>query len=222
MRTPVDIYEAYKIPPWLQLHQLRVAAVGKMVCDVTRLPVDTHVVVTTCLLHDMGAIVKFNFDDQEQGLGLEALCQPEDIPYWRGVQKEMWKKYGEKEHPATDAIIKELGVSEAVVQTSRGTGFGGMRAALQNNSYEILVAQYADMRVGPFGILSLHDRLSDVRSRYEKRLRDANKYEAFEENFTLSAEIEQRLFADATLVPEDINDVSAAPIIEELRNYPVS
>ena len=33
MRSTRDIYDEYRIPPWLQLHQLRVAAVGKMVCE---------------------------------------------------------------------------------------------------------------------------------------------------------------------------------------------
>ena len=40
--------------PGLQLHQLRVAAVGKLICEHLKKPVRTKDVVVACLFHDMG------------------------------------------------------------------------------------------------------------------------------------------------------------------------
>jgi 5'-deoxynucleotidase YfbR-like HD superfamily hydrolase len=46
----------------LQLHQLRVAAVGQIICESIPDFDETEEVVTTCLLHDMGNIIKFDLN----------------------------------------------------------------------------------------------------------------------------------------------------------------
>ena len=58
--TILEIYEKYKIMPQLQEHQLRVASVAKTICDHLLVPVHTDHVVSVCLLHDMGNILKFD------------------------------------------------------------------------------------------------------------------------------------------------------------------
>ena len=68
--TILEIYEKYKIMPQLRTHMLRVAAVGKIVCDAVNEKVkqnrgefvNTKNVVTACLLHDMGNIIKFDLN----------------------------------------------------------------------------------------------------------------------------------------------------------------
>ena len=60
MKTPREIYTAYKIMPNLQLHQLRVAAVGKLICDNFNPPaggtVNERGVILARLFSHMGKI----------------------------------------------------------------------------------------------------------------------------------------------------------------------
>src|SRR3989344_2472976 len=98
-----EIYEKYKIPPNLQLHQLRVAGVASIICDNFDKPLDKGSIITTCLLHDMGNILKFNFD-----IFPEEFYGKQGRAYWEKVKQEFKEKYGEDEHKATHAIAEEL------------------------------------------------------------------------------------------------------------------
>ena len=220
MRTAAEIYETYHIPPWLQLHQLRVAAVGKMVVESIQTPVDHDAIITACLLHDIGAIVKFDFSKNDGTM--RGLLAPEDVAHWQEVQRVMRKKYGDGEHPATDAILIELGVSESVRTIINESGLEKMQAMIAHDHVAVQILQYADMRVAPYGVDSTHKRLEDVRERYGDRLRAAGKYDTFREHFDCARTIEERLFAGATIRPESISDSTIAPHIETLKKYAIS
>src|SRR5690242_14147552 len=104
-----DIYLQYKILPFLQLHQLRVAAVAVQICRSLSVEVDTNSATVASLLHDMGNILKFDFQ------AYPSAFEPEGISYWKRVQDEYRAKYGNDEHDATLTIARELGVSDAVL-----------------------------------------------------------------------------------------------------------
>ncbi len=92
--TVGEIYDSYRIMPGLQLHQLRVAAVGKTVCDHFDRRVDMQSVLLACLFHDMGNIIKAD-------LGLfKGLLGEQSREYWEGVKQEYVEKYGTDEHVA--------------------------------------------------------------------------------------------------------------------------
>ncbi len=61
MKTVQQIYNDYNILPLLQLHQLRVAGVAKLITESITIPVDAQAVVLACLFHDMGNIIKADF-----------------------------------------------------------------------------------------------------------------------------------------------------------------
>lgn len=212
-----DIYEKYQVPPWLQLHQLRVAAVGKMVAQGCAPDTDIDLIVSTCLLHDIGAIVKFDFGSilQEKVRGL---CPSADVPHWIAVQETIRARYGHKEHEASGNIIKELGF-EKIEALFNDTGFSEMRRILAAGNLEAMVAQYADMRVGPYGILPLKDRVNEVIERYadvpswKARVDESRTY------LPLACEMETRLFDGIQLRPEGIDDVTAAPAVAALWEY---
>ena len=58
MRDVQEIYDAYRIMPSLQLHQLRVGAAGKLIAEHFSDSLDERSVVLACLFHDMGNIIK--------------------------------------------------------------------------------------------------------------------------------------------------------------------
>ena len=77
-----EIYRKYRIPPQLQLHQLRVASIAKYICDNLKVPVDIEEVVSADLLHDMGNIIKFDLSLFPEYL------EPEGLEYWQGVKND--------------------------------------------------------------------------------------------------------------------------------------
>lgn len=222
MRTVGDIYEAYRIPPWLQEHQLRVAAVGKMVCGI-RPEAHEQQVILACLFHDMGNILKFDFVPDGP---LVSLMAEKGMDYWKQVHDDFLRTYGKDEHEAAIIIGRELGLSEEVVRVMDGINFWEIDAIKRNGPLELQIAEYADMRVAPFGVVLAAQRLADIKKRYEPRwaaegfrqggIRD------FDEKANLLVEMETELFKGASLQPGDINDTSVAPLVEELKKYEIS
>lgn len=219
VKTPREIYAAYKIMSGLQLHQLRVAAVGKLICDNFDKPINERDVILACLFHDMGNTIKF-----EPKL-MPDVYQPEGVEYWLGVKAEYIKKYGNNPHNANVAIAKELGLSERVVEMMDAVGFSRLKNVVQSLSVELKVLQYADMRVAPLGIRSMEERITEGRTRYEARVPENRVRhftdDGFSELLEAARRLEQQIFAETMIKPEDINDATVAPLIETLRDYPI-
>lgn len=209
--------------PSLQLHQLRVAAVAKLVCGNTSLEVDQNVVLLECLFHDMGNIVKSDFDYFPDFL------EPEGREYWEDVKREYIAKYGPEQHAANAAIAREIGLPSKVIEIMDTSGFGKVQEVLEHGSTELKICQYADMRVGPHGILPLRERLAEGRERYKKRKQSdpaAGIFTRTEADFEMLAstaqKLEDMLFSNLTIVPEDVTDQSVAPVLEKLWDYAVT
>ena len=215
MKNILEIYEHYKIMPNLALHQLRVASVISLICKNLNIKVDTDVAITSGLLHDMGNIIKFDlnyFPEFSEPLGIE---------YWQKVQNEYFEKYGRHEHEATQKILKELGVNQRVIDIDARMIFGNLCIDRDSNDLELKLLHYADMRVGPFGILSFDERMEDARKRYENKLDDEMTREKNrrEELLACGRDIEKQIFENCKIKPEDINDESIAEILEELKGF---
>lgn len=217
MRTIEEIYRAYRIMPSLQLHQVRAAAVGKSICDNLTRDVDTHSVVLACLFHDMGNIIKSDlsvFPD---------FSEPEGVAHWQLVKNDFVKKYGADEHAATAAIVREIGLSAEVRALADGVGFSKLERTRDSGSYEQKIVEYADLRVGPHGVLSMGARVEEAGGRYVGKHPDMPRSsEEFEKLVAVAYEVEQQIFADADIAPEDITEQSIRPLIQELREYTVA
>ena len=218
MRTAQDIYDAYRIMPNLQLHQLRVAAAGKIIADHFSGTLDGNAIIIACLFHDMGNIIKFDLDVFPE------FREPEGLEYWRRVQREWVAKYGNDEHAASNEIAREIGLPQHVRTLIDETRFSRLEAARDDASFEQKIVKYADLRAGPFGILPMAERLEEGRLRYagKKGYNTPEGSERYRRSAEAAAEIGKQIFAHCSIKPEDINDASAAPFIEELRNYPVA
>src|SRR3989338_1473694 len=143
MRKITDIYRDHKIMPNLQTHQLRVAMVAQMICDNMNIPVNKDNVISACLLHDMGNIIKFN-------LGyFPHFTELEGSKYWQKVQDEYITKYGEDEHKATLMIIKELGLSEDISKLVDCIAFFTADENAKGQDFNKKICAYADMPVNP-------------------------------------------------------------------------
>ena len=219
MKTPREIYAAYNIMPSLQMHQLRVAAVGKLICDTVTEPLNEREVILACLFHDMGNTLKF---DPKL---LPGVYEPEGVEYWLRVKSDYIQKYGTSPHEANVTIAKEIGLPGKVVEMIDAIGFSRLKNIAQSPSFELRILAYADMRVAPIGVRSMEERIAEGRTRYEARVRENRVHhftdDGFPEFLELARQIEKQIFAETTIRPEDINDASAGPLIESLRDYPL-
>ena len=116
MKKILGIYNEYKIMPNLQMHQLRVASVASLLCDSIG-GLDKESVITACLFHDMGNIVKFYLPYFPQ------LLEPEGLAYWQNIKDEYIKKYGSDEHKVTEIIAREIKMPEKAYSYLSGIGF---------------------------------------------------------------------------------------------------
>ncbi len=205
--------------PSLQLHMLRVAAVAKLISDTFTAPLNAREVILTCLFHDMGNIIKSNltvFPD---------FSEPEGVEYWKQQKEDFTLRYGPDAHKANILIAQELRLPESATRHMDAMGFSRMASVVESDSWELKITEYSDMRVGPRGILTLEERLEDGRKRYRndgKRDGIAAEESVYEALVRSAQKLEAQIFAQSALTPEDITDASIAPLIEELRKYPVS
>jgi hypothetical protein len=199
-----QIYKQYRIPPNLQKHMLRVTGVSQIILESWKgIKIDKKSIVLACLFHDMANIIKFKlvkpllFKDEE-----------EQIEFLKKVQKEFIEKYGNDVHKATLIIGKEIGLSEKVLTILKNLEWNNTQRLLNKNDYESLIPIYCDMRIGPFGIMSLQDRINNLKTR--------NDYHDFSEIIKFALQLEQTLQKNILIGLNSINDKQIDERFEKL------
>ena len=213
MKKISDIYQEYKIPPNLQRHMLWVAAVAVMICDNFDEPLPKEDIVTACLLHDMGNIVKYDMSIFPE------LLEPEGPEYWKQIQVEFWNKYGKDDHQANLKIAKELGTSPNVIKLIDHIGFHNYCFLSRGNNFDLKITTYTDTRVDPHGVVSYDDRMEEARKRYQNREGYIFEEEERQKLVACGKEVEKQIFAKCKIKPEDINKEAVKPIIESLKDF---
>ncbi|KXK11089.1 MAG: hypothetical protein UZ22_OP11002000471 [Microgenomates bacterium OLB23] len=160
-----NIYDHYHVPPILRTHMYSVAALAMHVINNLSHPIDTantHLVVQACLLHDVGNIVKFDLDNSD-------LLIKEDAASLSKLKEEFAQRFGADDHEATIAMLKELNVSQEVLDVLIPSRT--MEEAFQRLKSDARFGYYfyADFRVAPTGVVSLDDRVDELLARYRGR-----------------------------------------------------
>lgn len=209
-----DIYRQMGIMPALQEHQLKVAAVAQHILEglgPDGVGVKRDNVITACLMHDMGNILKFDFDH------FPRLLEPQGRTYWEQIRAGVADKYGTRdEHVVTLLIAKEAGLSTDVVGLIDGMGFKKLSDA---DSLEQKICSYADMRVAPLGVVPIEDRLADGRERHASR---ESYRKEFEKLATTLRDLEVEVFAKSRISPKDITELAVSSTVAMLRDYHLS
>lgn len=186
-----QIYKKYHIMPNLQTHMYRVSVVARVLCTHFENECDAESVISATLLHDMGNILKFDLTGQEK---------------WLHLQREFKEKYGTDEYVATVAISHEVGVTQRVVELIYSLSFSHSSENVTTSDYEKKLCAYADMRVAPWGVVSLDERLLDLEKRYAARYpspEDQQRREHFRRD---AYALESQIFAHCDISPSDITD----------------
>ncbi len=180
---------------------IRVAGVASIICRNFKGPIETDEIISACLLHDMGNIIKFNLD------ALPELLEPEGKGYWSLIQKDFIARYGNDEHKATLAIAKEAEISDRVYNLIKSFGFGKACERAEDDDFPKKICNYSDQRVGPFGVLSLKERIREGSNRFIASGRKPPEDErSFEESVSCLGNLEKQVFDRCSLKPEDITD----------------
>lgn len=214
--TPLATYARFRIYQGLQMHQLRVASVARHIALHSHGAADPDTVTRVGLFHDMGNIIKADLPRYQEFL------EPEGLAYWQGVQREFIETYGRDEHVATRALCEAIGLSSRELALIDNMRFSRTQWILEEGSLEQKICKYADMRVSPWGIVLMRERLAEARARYAGTPMDkGEKYteEELARSAALCDEIESYIFTHISLVPESITDTSMASLVEELKKY---
>lgn len=163
--TTEDVYKQFGTPTNLQHHMLSVTS---LICEIRDHwigeSVDWNDLITAGLLHDLGNVIKFDLDKYPDLLGDEL----PRIDFWRQEQVELIKKYGNDDHEATEKMLDELGVETRVRDIIQTKSFGKIRNTATLNDWLPKILQYCDLRVSPYGLMGLDDRMEEIKERYEK------------------------------------------------------
>lgn len=206
----IDIYHKYRIPANLQRHMLRVGAVGKLVVDSFSDDLDGALVVKTLLLHDMGNIIKFKFDD----LSLLDVEDRVKVDEFVKLQAEFIKRFGSDCDLATEEIIREITNDEKIVDLCAHSHAEHMEEIINKDEWEKKIAYYCDMRVGPFGIVSVNQRFDDLDVRYGKSSERLKKLKRFREICLI---IEEQLQENTSVDIVEICEDDVRMIVENLK-----
>jgi len=141
---------------------LRVASLGSLICDrIASTTLHEELVVKTLLLHDMGNILKFDFSR----IDLFEEADRENLKAYKIAQQKFRKQYGLNPDEATLKIINEVTHNQSIVNLCRDSHWENLGQVLKTDNWEAKIACYADMRVGPFGLLTLAERIQDLKKR---------------------------------------------------------
>lgn len=213
-KTISQIYSEHKIWRGLQDHMFKVAAVASLICDNFSDPLDRNEIISACLLHDMGNIVRTNFEY------LHELFEPEGIEYWKGIQKEYIEKYGEDDRTAAVEILSEIGFPASFITLATNNTPALVCAHSLGNDIPAKILFYADARVSPHGVLSYEERQAESTARYHS-IKGGIIPRARVEMVECGRVIEKQIFEKCAIKPEDITEEAIQPLLLELRDFMV-
>ena len=193
-----NIYKEYNIPVNLQEHMLRCAAICRLIINHWKGPeLNKEDIIATMLIHDMGNIIKFDFESEFN----KKVLKKEEIPRLKEIQKEMIKEYSDDSEKADILIAKELEANNKVINLLENLNYELMIETLESSDFDLKISKYSDLRVSPYGVVSIEERHKEAKIRYPDIKIDPKLKEA-------AFKIETQILDNTDLEPEDINDES--------------
>ncbi|MFC1711635.1 HD domain-containing protein [Patescibacteria group bacterium] len=159
--TIKQIYLKYQLPKNLQTHMLAVASLTLIISNNWQgEEINKKDLITCALLHDIAKPVTFDPDKQKQFVKFK-----KELNQLHKLINNMTLKYGTDEHQAAIQIFKELGFSKNIISLIDNLEWIYLPQLLKENKMEALILNYADMRIGPKGIISLKQRFDELKKR---------------------------------------------------------
>ncbi len=198
-----EIYKKFGIPPNLQQHMILVAGVAEFIArNWKNGRIDKNKLIKASLVHDLGNIVKFNFDKYPEFLGDEV----KNINYWKEKQEEIINKYGRDDHEVTQRMLNEIGLDRESIEAVSAKSFANSIETANSNNWYLKILLYSDMRVLPFGVCTIEERLEDIMKRMPQYYTRPNINDLLNACRQVESEIQQNMScAIAEINQQNIN-----------------
>lgn len=201
MPSVEEIYKKFGIPPNLQEHMQRVFGIVSFIEQHWKnkeAVVDWDMLKRAALLHDLGNIVRFDFDKHPEFLGKEQ----KNVESWKKKQKEVIKDYGSDDHLATESMLREINTEPQIINIIQKKSFGNSIAIINSDNWPLKILYYADLRTLPWGIGTLEERITDIRERMPKYTSRPD----FEDLVNASREIEKQIQGNLKISVVEIDE----------------
>lgn len=195
-----DIYQKFGIPENLQKHMLRVTRVGILITEGWKGEINKDLIIKAGLVHDLANMVKFKLDTVSELIE---------------KQKEVITKYGSDDHTATEKMLREIGVSEEIIEVVQNKSFGNAIKVVSGDNWPLKILFYSDMRVIPTGVVDLETRLNDVVTRLEKYKNNPDKDKLIESAREIEKQIQEKTITELN----EISDEEVGKGMESLLDY---
>lgn len=213
-----SLYRAFRVPPNLQLHLLRVSAVAALICKNWVGPkINASQTITACLLHDIGNIVKADYD-RFPDLFPEEM---KNLGYWKMVQGHVRQRFGHDDLEATLRMAETVGVPDSILRLIREKQFVRNEKLATDGTWEAKIAAYSDQRVGPHGVLPLEERFAEAKRRYRGVQYASVNRPDYEKLVHFAFEIERQLSEFCGIGLGEITDDAIEALLPELRSLDV-
>lgn len=197
-----EIYEKYKIHPNLIAHQIRVAKVANLILNNwSGLELDKNKILKLCLIHDLGNIVRMKIEDD----------------YWNKIKAEIIEKYGDEDDLVTIKILKECGVGDGFSDIILAKRFINSVRIEKSDDWYLKILLYSDLRVTPYSVASLKERLDEVIS----RRKDLSENSEIENLCKANFDIEKQIQENVNIPLGDISEKSVEIDNQELLNIEI-
>ena len=208
------IYRKYKLPRNLIEHHYRVAGVALFIADHwSGVKLDRNLVKTVALLHDLGNLVKYDLRPQFTHLLKDS---ENKLDYWVSLQKKMVKKYGRNDYEATLGIARDLKLKPKALKTLEDLVKGDTKEIINFGSLELKTLLYADVRVSPYGVVSLPKRVNEWLGRYKDREDWRDKMSEIEGYWQLCFDLENEIDKNLSVPVAAINNNLIRHYLKEL------
>ena len=205
-----DVYERYQVMPTLAVHMLSVGAVGSILTkSITETGFPKNEIISACLLHDMGNIVKFDLDSIPKGLHIP------DVDYWKEVQKKIRTRYGMDEHEVTYKMSRDIRVSDVTLDAITNSGTANAARVLEEKNIAAMFVTYCDYHVMPTAITDPKSRLKDILYRYK----NTPKYDGYKRDGMNVLNIADYLENHYSIAKESLDEESVRQEADRLRKW---
>ena len=151
----MNLFDKYKVPENIKKHCITVSKLGKFLAEKANL--DTNLIESACLLHDVMKSVTLKTLEKNEKLNYSGPSE-EELEVWKNL-KEKYSNMHETE------IIYEILKEDYPEFAKFMLDVGKIHEV--SDDIRIVIVQYSDMRSKGDEIVSIQERIEDLKTRYK-------------------------------------------------------
>jgi len=201
------------------MHMLWVTSIGALAIENwSGSAIDQNQVISALLLHDIGNVIKFELGSSQ----VKKLYSKQELEKLVIVQKQMIDLYGDNADIANILILKKLRVDKQIIQLLDNHSFDFLPTLLDSENWNEKIVFYSDLRVAPWGIVSVTQRIKNLKERYCHRNPDWNNNSLYKKWLNWSTQLEDQLNQHTKIDLKSLSQHQIEEKVLELSDYQIS